>query len=175
MESKYVFISYSHADLSKVLAVIKELKKRGIDVWYDEGVEAGTEWPEYIAKKIKNAEVFIAFMSPSFVGSVNCRNEINFARNCKKEMLVVYLEDTELSDGMQLQFGSIQAMFYNRSKDDSEFINNLLDAQILKGLLPGVEISIEEKTARIAKSNEQELSAQTVPLVNESAPNESEK
>ena len=27
----------------------------GFRIWYDEGIEAGTEWPEYIAEHLENA------------------------------------------------------------------------------------------------------------------------
>lgn len=137
MDKKYVFISYAHKDSGKVISIIQAMKDSGIALWYDEGIEAGTEWPEYIGEKISDASVFISFMSPSAAASVNCRNEINYALSLGKEMLVVYLEPTNLSAGMQLQLGSIQAMFYDRSKNQAEFIDNLLRARILKDIMSG--------------------------------------
>lgn len=137
MDNKYVFISYAHKDSGKVLSIIQAMKDSGIALWYDEGIEAGTEWPEYIGEKIVNSSVFISFMSPAAAASVNCRNEINYALSLGKEMLIVYLEQTNLSAGMQLQLGSIQAMFYDRSGSQAEFIDNLLRARILKDMLSG--------------------------------------
>ena len=134
MDSKYVFISYSHNDFEKVITIINAMKDRGISVWYDEGIEAGTEWPEYIAERIESASAFIAFISPSAVASTNCRNEINYALSLNKDILVVHLEKTDLSAGMKLQIGTLQAMFYERSKSEDEFINNLLDSKILQKL-----------------------------------------
>ena len=138
MDEKYVFISYAHKDSERVLSVINAMRQDGISVWYDEGIEAGTEWPEYIAEKINDCAVFIAFITANAVASVNCRNEINYAISLHKEMLVVYLEDTELSAGMQLQLGSIQAMFCHRSRSEEEFLRNLLTARILQPLKKAV-------------------------------------
>ena len=134
MDKNYVFISYAHKDSDKVLSILSAMQSRGLNLWYDEGIEAGTEWPEYIGERLKGASVVIAFMSPYAAASVNCRNEINYALSLGKDMLVVYLEDTKLSAGMQLQLGSIQAMFYERSGSQEEFINNLMRAEILKNM-----------------------------------------
>ena len=42
----YVFISYSHADSERVLAIVKAMEKRGYRVWYDAGINAGQQWTE---------------------------------------------------------------------------------------------------------------------------------
>ena len=47
----YIFISYSHSDSDAALKIIKALSEAGFRVWYDNGIEAGTEWPEYIAER----------------------------------------------------------------------------------------------------------------------------
>lgn len=165
MDNKYVFISYSHNDSEKVVSIINALKARGIDIWYDEGIEAGTEWPEYIAEKIYGASVFIAFMTPSAAASMNCRNEINYAISLGKEMLIVYLEPTTLSAGMQLQLGSIQAMFYNRSKNDEEFIENLLRSRILQNLLFADDPSAQKVTSIFDAVKQQEKASAPLTTV----------
>ena len=165
MDNKYVFISYSHNDSEKVVSIINALKARGIDIWYDEGIEAGTEWPEYIAEKIYGASVFIAFMTPSAAASMNCRNEINYAISLGKEMLIVYLEPTTLSAGMQLQLGSIQAMFYNRSKNDVEFIENLLRSRILQNLLFADDPSAQKVTSIFDAVKQQEKASAPLTTV----------
>jgi hypothetical protein len=39
----YVFVSYSHRDSLLVFPEIIKIKAQGFNVWYDEGIEAGTE------------------------------------------------------------------------------------------------------------------------------------
>ncbi len=111
----YIFISYAHKDSDKVLPIIRELQSRGYRVWYDAGIEAGTEWPEYIAARLMNSRCVITFISKAAINSSHCRQEITFAVSKKKEMLTVYLDDTPLPPGLELQLGINQAMFYNRS------------------------------------------------------------
>ena len=52
---KYIFVSYAHKDSDTVLPIISEMQKSGFRIWFDEGIEAGTEWPEYIAEHLANA------------------------------------------------------------------------------------------------------------------------
>ncbi len=127
----YIFISYAHRDSSIVLPIIRSLSAAGFQVWYDEGIEAGTEWPEYVAEKLYQSSVVIAFISSSALESQNCRREINFAISKRKEMLTVYIEDIKLSLGMEMQLGTTQAIFYTRMPYEI-FLQNLEAADILK-------------------------------------------
>ena len=49
-DSQYVFVSYSHGDSSSVYPELVWLKESGFNIWYDEGIEAGTEWTEALAR-----------------------------------------------------------------------------------------------------------------------------
>lgn len=59
----YIFISYAHKDSENVLRVLDVLRKRGYRIWYDDGIEPGSEWPEYIASHLDQASAVIAFIS----------------------------------------------------------------------------------------------------------------
>lgn len=108
---KYLFISYAHKDSPKVLPILEAMQKNGFRLWYDRGIEAGTEWPAYIEDHLRRSDRVLAFLSKAAVASRNCRNEINFALKWEKELLVVYLEPTALYAGMDLQLGSMQSFF----------------------------------------------------------------
>lgn len=128
----YIFVSYAHKDAGVVIPVVEALQQNGFRVWYDSGIEAGTEWPEYIETHLKNSDRVLIFMSEAAVESRNCRNEINFAADAQKEMLVIYLEDVELRYGMKLQLGSTQSMFKDRHLSDESFIRELCEAKLLQ-------------------------------------------
>ena len=138
-DKNFIFISYAHKDAPQVLPIIDVLNERGFRVWYDAGIEAGTEWPEYIEEHIKKASVMLAFMTPNAVASKNCRNEINFALELDKDILVVYLEDTPLQKGMRLQLNSTQSLFRKNHSSGETFIRELLNARILRNCreIPG--------------------------------------
>ncbi len=128
----YVFVSYAHKDAAVVLPAIEALQDNGFRVWYDRGIEAGTEWPEYIAEHLENADSVIVFMSEAAAESRNCRREINFSIDIGKEPLVVYIEDVKLSAGMKLQLNTLQALFMYRSKTQEEFMQELCKARLIE-------------------------------------------
>ncbi len=110
----YIFISYAHKDAEKVMPVVVGLQNRGFRVWYDAGIEVASEWPEFIAQHLADSACVVAFISNNALDSHNCRREINFAISLRKDPLVVYLEEVELSLGMQMQLGSLQALYHRQ-------------------------------------------------------------
>ena len=65
-DKPYVFISYAHKDIEAVKPVLKRIEKDGIRFWYDSGIISGTEWRDFIASKVSDCKVFIAFISACF-------------------------------------------------------------------------------------------------------------
>ena len=128
----YIFISYAHKDSDMVLPMISHMQEQGFRVWFDSGVEAGTEWPEYIAEHLENAAVVLVLMSNAATASRNCRDEINFALDMGKDMLVVHLEEAKLTAGMRLRLSAIQAMFRYRSKTEEGFLEELCKTKLLQ-------------------------------------------
>ena len=114
----YIFISYSHKDSDKVLTVLNRLRSEGFNVWFDGGIEPGTEWDENIASHVQGCSYFIAFISRNYLDSSNCKDEINYARDLEKEQLLVYLEDVELPSGMAMRMNRLQAIFINKYNAD---------------------------------------------------------
>lgn len=78
-DQPYLFVSYCHKDKESVLPVLRFLQDEGIRIWYDTGIDPGTEWPEVIADHLDQSSVFLAFISPNSLESHNCRKEFNFA------------------------------------------------------------------------------------------------
>ncbi|MEE0928467.1 MAG: TIR domain-containing protein [Acutalibacteraceae bacterium] len=133
----YVFISYAHVDSAMVMPVIEAMKNRGINIWYDGGIAAGSEWPEYIADKVINCSKFVLFVSNAYLNSQNCKREINFAISRKKEILSVYLEQVNLSPGMEMQLGTYQAFFKNRFPSDADFASALCSEEFFSDCKAG--------------------------------------
>ena len=101
-DDPYIFVSYAHRDSKFVFAELENLHNLGYKVWYDEGIEASSEWPEEIANALIGCKVFLVFISPRSTTSVNCRNEINLALNEGKPFLAVHLEESPLPPGLSL-------------------------------------------------------------------------
>ena len=95
-DEPYIFISYAHKDSAHVFKEISQLNDAGYHIWYDEGIEASSEWPEEIANAVIGCSVFLVFISPRSTASVNCRNEINLALNEDKPFLAVHMQESAL-------------------------------------------------------------------------------
>lgn len=127
----YIFVSYAHKNDAAVLEIIGTLQSRGFRVWYDEGIEAGSEWPESIASHLERAQLVLAFLSPAYLQSDNCRKEMHYALTKKKPVINVYLEQTELSPGMEMQIGNLFALMKYAYPSEEYFYDKLFSAELL--------------------------------------------
>ena len=71
----------------------------------------------------------IAFISPNYIASQNCKDEISYARDLNKERLLVYLKDTRLPVGMAMRLMRLQAIHKYKYKVSSDFYDKLFAAQ----------------------------------------------
>ncbi len=106
----YIFLSYSHRDSEPAAEIIRQMNADGFRIWYDEGLVPGKEWDENIARAIMGCSYFMALMSENYLGSANCRDELNYARDKKLPLLLIYLQDVELPAGMEMRLGRMLAI-----------------------------------------------------------------
>lgn len=125
----YIFISYSHKNNGQAADLISTLQSDGFRVWFDEGIDPGTEWDENIASHIENCSFFIALLSKDYLESSNCNDEIYYARELEKKRLLIYLEDVELPGKMKMRLGRLQAIHLYKYNDISRFYSKLYDAE----------------------------------------------
>ena len=101
---------------------------QGFRIWYDEGIPPASEWPEAIATALTLSAAFLVFISPAAVQSDNVRREIHFAVIRKKPLFAVYLEETQLTAGLELQLGSTQGIMKWRNTSEhytKKLVNSL--------------------------------------------------
>ena len=132
----YVFLSYAHADAPAVMEIAARLQAAGCRVWYDGGIEVGSEWPEYIAAHLEKAAVMLAFLSNAYVRSDNCRRELHFAQTRKIKTVNIFLEETALTPGMEMQIGPLFALM-KYAMPDAVFYDRLFAAPQIAPLLSG--------------------------------------
>jgi TolB-like protein/Flp pilus assembly protein TadD len=106
----YVFVSYSHKNSSAVFPELVWLNEIGFNVWYDEGIEAGTEWREELAKAIEEARLLVYFITAESVQSQNCRKEVSFAVDQDIPIIAIHIEKTDLPSGLNLTLSDRQAI-----------------------------------------------------------------
>lgn len=125
---RYIFASYSHRDKDKVFSIIRILQNHGYRVWFDEGIDPGTEWDDNIAEHLGGASYMIAFFSENFFGSQNCSDELHFARELGIAIMPIYLEEVELDAGTEMRFGRLQSLFWYSFRRNEDFISKVDEA-----------------------------------------------
>ena len=129
-QDAYIFISYAHADAEVVRPILADLQGRGYRLWFDEGLVAGSEWPEYIAEHLAGAGLVMCFVSNAYMASDNCRREMHYALTKRIPTLNIFLEETRLTPGMEMQIGNRFALMkYDMS--DNRFREKLYSAPLL--------------------------------------------
>ena len=109
-DEPYVFVCYSHDDSEMVYQELTWLRDHGVNIWYDEGITPGEEFPERLGNAILGASLVLFYVSPRSVGSRHCRNEVFFALDRDTPVLAIHLERTELPPGLALSTGTAQAI-----------------------------------------------------------------
>lgn len=127
-ESKQYFVSYSHKDAETVKPIINSLKRRGVNIWYDAGIDPGAEWQDVLGKKIMASAGVIPFLSRNFIESRQCKKELDFADTLGTPLFPIYIEDCKLTPGLNLQLCGKQAVFKHKVSDQifyRDFLKNL--------------------------------------------------
>lgn len=128
----YIFLSYCHKDSASVYPLFEQMVKDGYRVWYDNGNNAGDDWPENIAEHLKRSHICLAFISAQSSDSHNCRTEISFAIECRKKLVPVLIENFHMPLGMRMQLSSLHYLKKTDFPSDSGLLNKIYEADGIK-------------------------------------------
>jgi len=109
-DEPYVFVCYAHDDAKIVYPEILWLRNQGINIWYDEGISPGAEFPERLGNAILGASLVLFYVSPLSVSSRHCRDEVYFGLDRDTPILASYIAETEMPAGLALSTGTTQAL-----------------------------------------------------------------
>ena len=121
----YVFVSYAHRNAEALMPIMKKMQEDGYRIWFDEGIDPGTEWDANIAEHVRHCSLMLAFLSKDYLESENCKDELNFARDIGKNRILIYLENVTLPDGMAMRLNRLQAIHFYRYDDPQKFYDKL--------------------------------------------------
>lgn len=124
----YLFISYSRQDMETAQRIIGLLKAHRFRLWYDMGLKSGSEWAEELGNRICKCEQFIVLITENSVKSKYVRKEIGLATEKNKNILVIYLEEVDLTSGLQLLLGDIQAVHRQFFHDEADFYSAICES-----------------------------------------------
>lgn len=140
---QHIFISYSRSDRIAVDKLVEELRKQDYWLWMDvdeRGIEPGEDWRNELKEQMSNAEAVIACISPDFLRSPFCQDEIKQAHVEGKPIFPVVVRRLDQGqslddDGMNL--GNLQFV---------DFTLNFADAfKRLTNVLPPPAKTVERR------------------------------
>ena len=127
-DKPFIFLSYAHKDTDRVMPVLRAMQQDGFRIWFDEGIDPGTEWDQNIAEHIKKCGFFMAFLSANYLESDNCKDELNYARDLQKQRVLIYMENVSLPSGMAMRLNRLQAIHQYSYSTQEAFLMKLYEA-----------------------------------------------
>jgi formylglycine-generating enzyme required for sulfatase activity len=91
----HVFISYSHRDTDYAHGLADSLQRNGFDVWIDERLDYGSQWPHELQTRLDSCDAFILIMTPRSYASEWVQNELQRAKRKLKPIFPLLLEGDE--------------------------------------------------------------------------------
>ena len=95
-ETDYYFVSYSHLDYKPVLIDIICFIERGLNIWYDKGLEAGKSWIDDVIKKIESfhCKGAVIYLSQNYQNSESCKREYSKLQELNKDVIFITLDNS---------------------------------------------------------------------------------
>ena len=125
----FLFISYSHRDSDEVYPIITSLQERGFRIWFDEGIDPGSEFAAVITDRLEKCSFYVTFLSNHFYESRYCRGEINYAHESGKPILNIYLRDEMMPGEMRIWYGIYQSIHKYKYDDPEMFYQKLMETK----------------------------------------------
>src|SRR5512147_1011969 len=91
----HIFISYSHRDKDYAHKLADFLRDQGFDIWVDDRLDYGSQWPEEIQEHLDGSAAFIVIMTPRSYESDWVQNELSRAKRKGKPIFPLLLEGGE--------------------------------------------------------------------------------
>ena len=113
IERRKIFISYAREDETFALDLYEFLTARGYEAWIDQkSIRGGMSWAEQVNRGIDGSDVFVIVCSPNSVSrtrtSENVMRELTLATDCRKPLVPVFRETTELSNEAKFFLSRVQ-------------------------------------------------------------------
>ena len=109
-DEPYVFVCYAHENADRVYPELQRLHDAGVRIWYDEGVSPGARWSDELARALSGAALVLFFCTAQSARSKHCQDEVSFALNEQRPLLVIQDGVVDLPPGMRLQLGAHQSI-----------------------------------------------------------------
>ncbi len=108
-DKPYIFISYAHADDDASCPLSATCIAADITSGMTRALRSAASGRSVLPRTFADAHLVVAFISNAYMRSDNCRREMHYAQSKKIKTINIFIEETALTPGMELQIGNIFA------------------------------------------------------------------
>jgi hypothetical protein len=101
---EHIFLSYSRTDAERIKGIALELHKKGLPIWYDDGLIPGNLWKKEIRRQVKESRVTVFFLTKELFqrNGTFMIDEYQFAKDHGKPKICIFLDDIANMDCVAL-------------------------------------------------------------------------
>jgi formylglycine-generating enzyme required for sulfatase activity len=123
-----IFVSYSRKNKDFCKLLTDELQKRDFDFWVDwEGIPPTVDWMNEIEKGVEEADAFLAIVSPDWISSKVCQDELKIAVRNGKRLIPVVPCEIEWSS-VPPDLAHLNFIFFTENYDFNQQVEKLFTA-----------------------------------------------
>lgn len=123
-----IFVSYSRKNKDFCRQLTDELQKREIDFWVDwNDIDPTVKWKDAIGNGIEDADNFLAIVTPDWIISPICLEELNIAAKNGKRLIPVVPCELKWDD-VPAVLGDLNFIFFTEAYDFNQQFDRLLTA-----------------------------------------------
>jgi formylglycine-generating enzyme required for sulfatase activity len=123
-----IFVSYSRKNKEFCKRLADELEKRDLDLWVDwDDIPPTVDWKLEIQKGIEEADTFLAIVSPDWISSKVCKDELDVAVKNGKRLIPVVPYDI-IWDDVPTSLAQLNFIFFTENFDFNIQLNKLFTA-----------------------------------------------
>src|ERR671911_1514254 len=123
-----VFISYAREDQDFVRRLQEALEEHDRETWIDwKDIPLTAKWKEEVFSAIENSDSFAAVISPDFIVSEPCREELDHAAHDNKRMVPLWHRDVD-DEEVPPDLAAHQYVYLREKDDFEDSFERLLEA-----------------------------------------------
>jgi hypothetical protein len=164
MKNFDVFLSYNWGVKPQVTALYRELTgKQGLKVWMDD-FELGQErLADELSGAIYHSKVFMCCITKKYCESENCKDELDYAKNIKKPIIVLMFERHEMGELGGVGFIIGPKVRFNCYKN-LEMFNNLSNDDTFKSIMEAIKHDLNNQQPSIQPNFSRKVTNYTLDL-----------
>lgn len=123
-----LFISYCRQDIDFVEPLVAALKQAGINVWFDQDIDAGADWRGEIVSALDNSKALLILFSRFSNNSTQLIKEVAIADQLNRAVIPVLIDNVTPQGAYLYELGTRNwiPLFPNAKKRIPELVEKLL-------------------------------------------------